>query len=76
MKARPHAVFRRSQYTVQFELPNDVFFDFMALYKLLNSKFTNGYKLTPDDHFCMALEDYIERYLEDTRSLLKRVTRK
>ena len=73
MKARPHTVFRRSQHTVEFELPNDVFFDFMALCKLFNSKLTNGYRLTPDDLFCMALEDYIERYQEDVQALLKRV---
>jgi len=73
MKARPHLVFFRSQHTVKFDLPNDVFYDLMALSKQLNMLIKNDYRLTPDDIFCMALEDFSERYLGDVQALLKRV---
>src|SRR5680860_1898089 len=36
MKARPHVIFFRSQHTVKLDLPNDVFYDLMALSKQVN----------------------------------------
>lgn len=73
MKARPHLVFFKSQHTVKFDLPNDVFYELMTLTKQVNLLIKNGYRLTPDDIFCMALEDFSERYLKDVPDLLKRV---
>lgn len=73
MKARPHIIFFRSQYTVKFDLPNDVYFDIMALCKQLNSLITNGYRITPDDLLTMALEDFTERYLGSVHALLNRI---
>ena len=73
MKARPHVMFFRSQHTVKLDLPNDVFYDLMALSKQLNVSIKNGYRLTPDDVVCMALEDFTETYLSNVQALLKRV---
>lgn len=73
MKARPHLIFSRSQHTLKFDLPNDVFWDLMSLSKQINSRIQNGYRLNPDDILCMAMEDFIERYLSDVPGLLKRV---
>ena len=73
MKARPHVMFYRSQHTVKFDLPNDVFYDLMALSKQLNLLIKNGYRLTPDDVVCMALEDFNETYISKVQALLKRV---
>lgn len=73
MKARPHVIFFRSQYTVKLDVPNDVFFDFMSLCKRVNSMVSNGYKITPDDLNTMALEDFSERYLGNVQALLNRI---
>jgi len=73
MKARPHVIFSRSQHTVKFDLPNDVFYDLMALSKQLNLLIKDGYRLNPDDVVCMALEDFNETYLSNVQALLKRV---
>jgi len=73
MKARPHAIFYRSQHTVKLDLPNDVFYDTMSLCKQVNSLIKNGYRITPDDLTTMALEDFSERYLGHVQSLLNRL---
>jgi len=73
MKARPHVIFFRSQHTVKLDLPNDVFYDLMALSKQLNLLIKDGYRLNPDDVVCMALEDFTEAYISNIQALLKRV---
>lgn len=73
MKARPHFLFYKSQHTVKMDLPNDVFYDTMSLCKQVNTLITNGYKITPDDLFTMALEDFSERYLGCVHALLNRI---
>lgn len=73
MRYRPHFVFRKSQQSVGLELPNDVFFDVMSLLKQVNRDLDNGYKLTGDDLFCMAMEDFTEKYVGQVQSLLKRI---
>lgn len=74
MDSRPHYVFRKSQHTVTFELPNDVFYDFMTLLKQVNQSISNtGYKLTGDDLICIALEDFVACYLNDIKAFHKRI---
>lgn len=74
MRARPHVIFYRSQFTIKLDVPNDVYYDLMALTKRINSLLmTNGYKITPDDLTTMALEDFSERYLGNEGILLKRI---
>lgn len=76
MKYRPHTIFRKSQYSVQIELPNDVFYDFMCLLKQVNKAIeepTGGYILTGDDLICMAIEDFNERYIGNLQTLLRRL---
>jgi hypothetical protein len=70
---KPHRIFRKSQYSVAFELPDDVFFDLMATLKAVNNALNNGYRLTGDDLITMALEDFCALYLGQTKSLLKRI---
>lgn len=73
MRYWPHAIFRKSQSTVQFELPNDVLFDSLSFVKRINNQLDNGYRLTADDIFCMAMEDLLACYMEDLKGFLKRV---
>lgn len=73
MRYRPHAIFRRTQHQVEFELPNDVLYDLLSLLKRLNNSLDNGYRLTGDDIFSMALEDFLNLYINDLNGLKKRV---
>ena len=54
-------------------LPMMFFYNRLALVKQLNLLIKNGYRLTPDDVICMALEDFTEIYLSNVQALLKRV---
>ena len=73
MEYKPHRIFRKSQHTVAFELPNDVFYEFMSTLKAVNNALDNGCRLTGDDLITLALEDFCEVYLGHTKSLLKRL---
>lgn len=75
MDARPHFLFRKSQHSVLFEIPNDVFYSFMSLLQDVNKelKDINGYQLQGDDLIVLSLEDFNYRYFGKTDKLLKRI---
>lgn len=73
MKYYPHVIFRKSQFSVEFELPNDVLFDLQSLLKQVNKSLVNGYRITGDDLICLALEDFNERYIGEAEALIKRL---
>lgn len=77
MEYKPHHFFRKSQHSVAFELPNDVFYDLMSTLKGVNlavdKAIGNGYRITGDDLICLALEDFLEKYRDQLKSLLKRL---
>lgn len=75
MQHKPHVIFRKHQTSVAFELPNDVFYNFMSILKRTNDSLAieNGYRLIGDDLISMALEDFCDTYLEHNKALLKRL---
>lgn len=75
MDARSHVFFRKSQHSVLFEIPNDVFYEFMTVLQDVNRelKTINGYKLTGDDLIVLSIEDFNYRYLGKTNKLLERL---
>lgn len=73
MRYSPHKFFHKTQSTVVFELPNDVLYSLLNFVKRANKNFNNGYKLTADDIFSIALEDFLSLYEDDIKEFIQRV---
>lgn len=73
MRYSPHKFFYKSQSTVKLDLPNDVLYSLLNFVKRVNKNFDNGYKLTSDDIFSLALEDLLSMYEDDIKAFLKRI---